>query len=72
MPGQVATGDFASGPRAESTESAESFQPHFLGEEQISTTSVTAIAPVPEPKRLKLSALSAHSAAPPDAQSIAS
>ena len=30
--GQVVSGDFAN---AESTESTESFQPHFLGEEQI-------------------------------------
>ena len=35
MRGQVAAGDFANGPHAESTESAESLQPHFVGEEQI-------------------------------------
>jgi hypothetical protein len=34
--------------------------------------SVAAITPVPEPELLKLSALSAHSAAPPDAHSGAS
>jgi hypothetical protein len=34
-PGRLAVDDFASGPRAESTESTESFQPHFLEEEQI-------------------------------------
>ena len=34
--------------------------------------SVAIITPVPEPKRLKLSALSAHSAAPFGAQSVAS
>ena len=53
---------------AESTESTESFQPHFLGEEQIRRMDVTVITPVPEPEPLELSALSAHSAAPPDAQ----
>jgi hypothetical protein len=75
MPGQIAGGDFANRPRAESTESTESFQPRFWGEEQIfGERGVRAITPVREPQRLKLSVLSvlsALSAAPLDAQSCA-
>ncbi|MGC1561107.1 MAG: hypothetical protein WA820_14825, partial [Bradyrhizobium sp.] len=50
---------------AESTERTESFQPHFLGEKQIWSTTVTAIHQFRSPCRSKLSVLSAHSAAQP-------
>jgi hypothetical protein len=69
MPGQVASGDFASGSHAESTESTESFQPHVLGEEQIPSISVAVIHQFQSPSGKKLSAHSVHSAVPLDAQS---
>jgi hypothetical protein len=43
MPGQIAGDEFANWPRAECTESTESFQPHVLGEEQIPSITVTVI-----------------------------
>jgi hypothetical protein len=49
---------------AESTESTESFQPHFMGKQQIRRKTVTEITLLPEPNRSKLSVFSAHSAAP--------
>src|SRR5690349_21550915 len=68
MPGHGGGGESTNRLRAESTESTESFQPHFMGEEQIRRKTVTEITLLPEPKRSKLSVLSVHSAAPPDAQ----
>jgi len=47
--GQIAGGDFANRPRAESTESTESFQPHFLGRRTIRRKTVTKITLLPEP-----------------------
>ena len=68
MPGHGGGGESTNRLRAESTESTESFQPHFMGEEQIRRKTVTEITLLLEPKRSKLSVLSVHSAAPPDAQ----
>jgi hypothetical protein len=68
MSWQVTAGEFANRPRAESTESTESFQPHLLGERANVEHQCYDNSPVPEPKRQKLSAHSAHSVVPLDAQ----
>jgi hypothetical protein len=69
MPGQIAGGDFANRPRAESTESTESFQPDVLGEAQIPSISVTVIHQFQSRSGKKLYVHSVLSAVPLDAQS---